>query len=149
MNMLKKFNAKYLAFIALAVMFVGCAMDSQKWIVDLVAPSFDAATTAVIANAVSGDDAWEKLNMIYASAHALRTLSGGKITSESVKNILDIWLPSKAHWSKYADSISGTYARYFSMLDGDPKLAATYIEQMALGIETAANRSKNKLAQPQ
>ena len=143
---MNKFNAKVLALaLAVVLFFQGCAHESQQWITDLIAPSFDAATTAVLANAVSGDDALEKINMIYASAHALRSLSGGTINSEAVSRILEIWLPSKAHWSKYADSVTKTYERYFALLNRDAKQAVIYVEQMALGIESAANRSKKNL----
>ena len=144
---MKKFSVKLLGLaLAALIVFQGCSiMEKDSFIIGLVAPSFDAATTAVLSKALDDKDALDKINMVYASAHALRTLSGGTINSEMVRNILSIWLPSKKHWAEYADSITGTYEKYFSKLDGDPKLAVAYVEQLALGIESAATRAKKKL----
>lgn len=114
----------------------GCA--NYEWLT----PSVDAATSAVLQYAVSPSDRVEKANMIYASAHALRTLSGGEVTPEAIKNILDIWLPNKAHWSSYASAISGLYAQEYAKVQGNPKEIAKLVEQFALGIENAAARVK-------
>lgn len=133
---------KRLLVLILAITLTSCASLNWESGLDYVEPAFEFAASTAINAAISPEDRVDKANMIYASAKALRTLSGGEVTKDSVKDVLDLWLPSKSHWSDFAGTASNLWAPVYAKLKGNPKLIAEYLEKAALGIERAAGKVK-------
>lgn len=104
-----------------------------------VRPAVSLACTGVLNLALDGQDRIDKANMVYAVAHAVRSLSGGKVpTPSELADVIDLWMPDKSHWSKLSTTISGVYSGAFSKLQGNPLLAVQILEQIALGCEESA-----------
>lgn len=141
-------SSSILMVLILFLSLSGCAgtldavANASRLATPLLEPSFKLAASQVISHAISAEDKQAKINLIFASAQAIRTLSGGKVTSQAVKDVLDIWLPSKSHWSTYADVVSSFYESNFNKLAEDPKAIAAALEKIALGIEQAAQEAK-------
>lgn len=93
--------------------------------------------TIVLQKAVSDSDRVAKANMVYAAAHAVRTLVNP--TPAEVKVVLLQWLPDKSHWEILADGVASAWSRFEESWRGDAKTAQAALEQLALGFEDAAN----------
>ena len=104
-----------------------------------VRPAVSLACAGVLNLALDGQDRIDKANMVYAVAHAVRSLSGGTVpTPSELSDVIDLWMPDKSHWSKLSTTISGVYSGAFSKLQGNPLLAVQILEQIALGCEDSA-----------
>lgn len=138
-------KATILSFIlATFVLPFGCA---SLWQGVAVSTAFlrgagNTLGTIVLQKAVSADDRVDKANMVYAAAHALRTLVNP--TEEEVKKVLLQWLPDKAHWEILADGVARYWSRFEESWRGDARTATNALEQLALGFEDAANAIINK-----
>jgi hypothetical protein len=90
--------------------------------------------------AVGADDRVETANYVYAVAHAVRTLAGGKVpTPVELQNAISAFTPNGSKWLQLRSGIAIIYGGLYAKLHGDPKLAATYLESVAAGCEDAAN----------
>jgi hypothetical protein len=90
--------------------------------------------------AASDADRVETANYVYAVAHAVRTLSGGKVpTPAELRAAIQVFTPKADKWVQLQSGISIIYGGLYSKLNGNPRLAAQYLEAIAAGCEDAAS----------
>ena len=101
------------------------------------------ATALVCSNAiqfgVTTADQAETANYVYAVAHAVRSLSGGKVpTQAEMKAAIDSFTPDGGKYVTLATNISSIYGAFYPRIAGNSKVALTYLEAIAAGCEDAA-----------
>lgn len=131
---------KLSTFITCAVLLMGgCATVEE-----LATPeNARTATTLLCVNAiqfsVEEGDRIEAANYVYAVAHAVRTLSGGKVpTQAELKAAIDLFTPDGTKWVTLATNISSIWGAIYPRISGNPAVALQYLEAIAGGCEDAA-----------
>ena len=123
----------------LCVILTGCATFQS-----IATPgNVRIAAALVCANtlnfAVSDADRVEVANYLYAVAHGIRTLSGGKVpTPDELKATVSQFTAKSGRWVSLGVSISQVYGGIFAQIKGNPKIALDYLEALAAGCEDAA-----------
>lgn len=119
----------------------GCATTDVQGI--LTPANAHIAASLVCSNtlafAVSDADRVATANYIYAVAHGVRTLSGGKVpTPAELKQTVDLFSPDAGKYVQLASGLQIIYGGLYSRITGNPKLALAYLEAIAAGCEEAA-----------
>lgn len=131
---------KIISIILACAMLAGCATLKEN----ATPANARIATTLVCQNAinyaVNTDDQVETANYIFAVAHAVRTLSGGKVpTPAELKAAIDVFTPNGQKWVNLAMNISSIYGAFYPQIVGNSALALEYLEAVAAGCEDAAS----------
>lgn len=96
--------------------------------------------TNAIQYAVTLEDREKTAAYIYAVAHAIRTLSGGKVPTQlEVKQAIDVFTPDGGKWVTLATNISSIWGAFYPKVAGNPALALAYLENIAAGAEDSAS----------
>lgn len=125
--------------IGFSLSFTGCATIKEV----STPANARTATTLVCSNAimfgVQEADRIDAANHVYAVAHAVRTLSGGKVpTQAELKAVIDLFTPNDQRWLNLATNVSSIWGAFWPRLHGNPALALQYLEAIAGGAEDAA-----------
>lgn len=137
-NPMKK--ATFLSFILAACLTpIGCAtfFSGLQTSTAYLRTAGNILGTEVLQRAVSDSDRVTKANLVYAAAHAVRTLVNP--TPDQLKAVLTQWLPNKEWWGVLADGVAAAWIHFEDTWSGNPKTATNALEQLALGFEDAAN----------
>lgn len=128
-----------LPLIACLLFATGCATVREY----STPANIRTATTLVCVNAinfaVNEEDRTATVNYIYGVAHAVRTLSGGKVpTQAELKRVIDLFTPDGGKWVTLATNISSVWGAIYPRVQGNSALALQYLEAIAGGCEDAA-----------
>lgn len=137
-------SIRILSLICAALLFQGgCATTNvQSYLTPANARIAAAITcTGTLTVAVRPTDRPEVAAYIYAVAQGIRSLAGGTVpTPEQLNATIALFTHNAdaGQWTILATSLQGIYSGLFSQVQGNPKLAAQYLEAIAAGAEDAA-----------
>jgi len=123
--------------------FSGCGNLTPRQVVEESVDFLPAVAQAVSVIAISSiedpKERQEVANYMYAIAHGIRSLSGGKVPSvEEIQSTIIVFGGKKSQFASLAKVVSGFYEGYYAKVKGDPKLALQVLESLARGCENAA-----------
>jgi len=124
-----------------ALVFTGCATLQPYATPDNARSAAALVCSNTITFAVNAADRVETANYVYSVAHAVRTLAGGKVpTPAELRAAIQVFTPNGANkWVQLQSGLSIVYGGLYSKLNGNPKIAAEYLEAIAAGCEDAAS----------
>lgn len=89
--------------------------------------------------ALTPEDRVQTANYIYATAHAVRTLSGGNVpTPAEFEAAIRVFTPNASKWTELANNLAAIYGALYPRIKGNSKVALDYLEAVAAGCEDAA-----------
>lgn len=133
--------------IILSVAFLtmgGCATGYLQYATPENARSAAAIVCSnTIRMAVTPAEQVDTAKDVYACAHGVRTLAGGKIpTQQELRDTLKLFVGDNANaekWLVFREGIAIIYGGIYAKLNGNGVLAAQYLEAIAAGCEDAAS----------
>lgn len=138
---MKKLIAQFSLLITCAMLTMGgCATVKEYATPDNARTASALVCSNTIQFAVTEPDRIETANYVYAVAHAVRSLSGGKVpTPAELTAAIRVFTPNGGKWVTLGTNISSIYGALYPRIQGDPKLALQYLEAIAAGCEDAAS----------
>lgn len=129
-----------ISLLAASFMLFGCKTETYVTPANAKTSAF-VACSGVLNLAVQPADRPVVSAYIYSVAHGIRSLAGGTVpTPEELKMTVALFTKNAqvGQWASLGTGLQLIYSGIYGHLNGDSKLAAEYLENIAAGAEEAA-----------